>query len=227
VRNAERHGREPWHAVFRAFSWGALGAVVFALLGEGLLGWYYNSDLTRPQQLEGVFELPYLFFLAIVVAPIIEESAKAWGLKGVRRHIDELEDGLIYGAAIGLGFSATENLVYEVAALLSDGEDAYWATVIVRTLSGTFLHASATALVGYGYARAVTQQRPMAWVRALPFFVLAVLLHAGFNALAVSNATYALFAIVALSLLLIATLLSRIRALDRGPRERVGGFFNP
>lgn len=227
VRSAERHGREPWHAVFRAFAWGAVGAVIIALIGEQLLLWYYGSGLQRPQQIDAVFELPEIFFLALVAAPLIEEVAKAWGLKGVRREMDEVEDGLVYGAAIGLGFSATENLFYAVAALWQDGSEAYWATAIVRTFSGTFLHASTVGLVGYGYAHAVVERRVMPWLWALPFLLLAILVHAAFNAVASSNATYGLVVIIGLSFVLIGTLVNRIRHLDRNRRERVGGFFSP
>jgi len=36
----------------------------------------------------------------------------------------EIEDGIVYGAAAGLGFAATENLIYESNAFLTDGAEA-------------------------------------------------------------------------------------------------------
>ena len=227
VRSAERHGREPWHAVFRAFAWGAVGAALFSILGEWLLLWYYGSDLRRPEELDAVFELPERFFLVIVAAPIVEELAKAWGLRGARRQMEEVEDGLVYGAAIGFGFAATENLIYAVAALVQQGETAYWTTAILRTFSGTFLHASVTGLVGYGYAHAVVERRPFPGLLTLPFLVLAILIHAGFNAIANADAVWGFGVILGLSLTLIGILVHRIRHLDRAKRARVGGFFYP
>lgn len=215
VRKAERHEREPWRAVLRAFLWGATFAVFFALLGEGLLLGYQDSDLRRPEELKGVFDLPQKFFLVLVVAPLVEETMKAWGLRRSKGEMNEVEDGLVYGAAIGLGFAATENLFYEVEALLTEGEAAFWATAAVRSISATFLHASTVAIVGYGYARALVARRPAPWLWALPGFALAIALHAGFNALALTSEVWALVAVVLFAVLLMAVVRGRIRHLDR------------
>src|SRR5256886_2555823 len=57
----------------------------------------------------------------LVVAPIVEEAAKGVGATAGRPQTQSKTDGLVYGAAAGLGFSATENLVYALAALLVPG----------------------------------------------------------------------------------------------------------
>ena len=51
---------------------------------------------------------------AVIIAPFVEEFLKALGMMraGVKEEVDEVEDGLVYGAACGLGFAATENLMY-------------------------------------------------------------------------------------------------------------------
>jgi protease PrsW len=64
-----------------------------------------------------------------------------------------MTDGFVYGAAAGLGFGMTENLLYFVSA---SGHLAEWgSTVVVRTFYSAVMHATATAIVGasLGYAR--------------------------------------------------------------------------
>src|SRR5947208_7460320 len=61
---------------------------------------------------------------AAIVAPIVEEAAKGLGVRAGRPEIQKLLDGLVYGAAAGLGFSATENLFYGIARLLESGPTA-------------------------------------------------------------------------------------------------------
>ena len=96
------------------------------------------------------------------------------------------EDGMVYGIAIGLGFAATENLLYELSAL-SIGLEAYIITVIARTVSSTILHATATGVSGLGVGRAVVRKKPLFY--ALPFLLIAITMHAIFNFIASVNST--------------------------------------
>src|SRR2546430_17270341 len=86
----------------------------------------------------------------LVVAPMVEEAAKGVGATAGRPQPQSKTDGLVYGAAAGLGFSATENLVYALAALLVPGVGPSGSLVVVavRSFSSTFLHASSTAVMG-------------------------------------------------------------------------------
>lgn len=91
-----------------------------------------------------------------------------------------MEDGIVYGAAVGLGFAATENLLYLVSAL-SDSVESFVATAALRAVTSTLLHASASAVAGYGIAQAIYLRRigrPASW---LPFLGLAMAMHALFN----------------------------------------------
>jgi RsiW-degrading membrane proteinase PrsW (M82 family) len=156
------------------------------------------------------------FLAAEVIAPIVEEFTKplALRLKTVRNNLDELEDGLIYGAVAGLGFSATENLLYGYS-FLSEGFVAFLALMAIRSFGGCLLHASATALTGYGYGKTVMKHSSLFGV--LPYFILAIFLHGFYNFLVsyefvgvVSGFFLAfLFVIIA-----ITTIRKRIRTLD-------------
>jgi RsiW-degrading membrane proteinase PrsW (M82 family) len=120
------------------------------------------------------------FVAAVVIAPVVEEFTKplALRLKSVRYNLDELEDGLIFGAVAGLGFSATENLLYGYS-FLSEGFVAFLILMAIRSFGGCLLHASATALTGYGYGKTVMKHSSIFGV--LPYFALAIFLHGFYN----------------------------------------------
>jgi protease PrsW len=98
--------------------------------------------------------------------------------------LTEVENGMIYGAAIGLGFAAAENVLYFGDAILM-GVEVFLITAILRTLTSTVLHASATAVSGYGIARhrLLRQQgRSAHWVQ---YVLMAIVIHGAFNFFAI------------------------------------------
>ena len=144
----DRYDREPLWLLTLVFMWGAIGGVVLALIGStvlmlpvGLVASAGIADATG----------------AVVIAPLIEEPAKAAILLLViwNRHFDNMTDGFVYGAAAGLGFGMTENFLY-FASVAVTGDPIGWAfTVVLRTLYSAVMHASASSLVGaaLGFAR--------------------------------------------------------------------------
>jgi RsiW-degrading membrane proteinase PrsW (M82 family) len=176
VRNWERFGREPYSRLLLMFGYGAFVAVLIALvLNQVVLG-----ELMRFERLTDVGGEHFLG--AVVVAPLVEEMAKGLGLVLVLAHLKREEDGMVYGATIGLGFAATENLLYETTALAEAGWGAFIMTAILRIISSTLLHATATGVTGYGIGKAVVSQQAL--MTAIPFYLIAVLMHATFNFLA-------------------------------------------
>lgn len=173
LRNTEKFSRERWLSIFLCFIWGATLAILSAIIIELILGYFvitiYNADI-------------YGIIGATVIAPLAEEFSKplALGLKRVKIELDEPEDGLIYGAVAGLGFSATENLFYGLGAL-SEGFLTFLIIVLIRSFSGCLLHASATALTGYGYGKTVMKES--SFLRAIPYFLTATVIHAIYNSI--------------------------------------------
>src|SRR6266705_349738 len=171
IRNSPRYGREPWPTVLKTFAWGAVFSVIIAII----LSVVFILVLGQIQSLNDFFarrfQDPSTAIGALVVAPIVEEAAKGVGATAGRRQTQSKTDGLVYGAAAGLGFSATENLVYALAALLVPGVGPLSPLVVVavRSLSSTFLHASSTAVVGYGLAKSWLLRRPWA---VFPFYIV-------------------------------------------------------
>jgi RsiW-degrading membrane proteinase PrsW (M82 family) len=172
IRNTEQCHRQTWGSILLAFLWGASIAVIAAIILHMIL------EISFAISFYEVSTLP--LFAVVVIAPIAEEIAKPLGLrlKHVKRHITELEDGLIYGAVAGLGFSATENLFYGYS-FFEEGIIYFIILISLRSIGGCLLHASATALTGYGYGKSLLKHT--SWLRILPYFILAMIVHGAYN----------------------------------------------
>jgi len=178
IRNTEKYNRERWIPIFICFIWGASIAIIASIFLELFL----EISLTASIQSTNLFGLS----TAIIIAPFVEELVKPFALRTriVKREIKELEDGLIYGAVAGLGFSATENLFYGYD-FLSEGLVVFLILIIVRSFGGCLLHASATALTGYGYGKTLINGTSK--FRIVPYFIIAVFAHALYNFLVSYN----------------------------------------
>jgi protease PrsW len=213
IRNTETHDREPYLALEKVFLYGLTIALGIAFILETVVVGVLDSLTTStgaPLLDQGEIQV----LLALIVAPIIEELAKASGVfTAGRRLTTETENGFIYGAACGLGFAAGENVLYFTAAWLS-GLEVFIAVAIVRTLTSTLLHTSATAITGFGISRskcfATWVGTPRSW---LPYLLVAIGLHSLFNFLALlggEDTFLSLFTLL-LSFLLVITTISIIR----------------
>jgi RsiW-degrading membrane proteinase PrsW (M82 family) len=176
----DRYEKEPLWLLAMAFLWGAIPAAALAVLFEVLF------DL--PLSALGADSLAANLISASISAPLVEESVKGIALIGLvlsfRREFDDVLDGIIYGALIGLGFAFTENaLAYFLPILRQEGISAGLVNIFMRTVVFGMNHAFWTGLVGaaVGYARLSP-----AWGRrlAVPIagWALAVTLHGIHNA---------------------------------------------
>ncbi len=172
IRNTEQYNREKWKPILLCFLWGATIAIIASIILELLLGISLAITINDNYSIG--------FIIAILIAPFVEELTKplALSLKTVKKELDELEDGLIYGAVAGLGFSATENLLYG-SSFISEGLFVFFVFISIRSFGGCLLHASATALTGYGYGISIMKGTSV--IRIIPFFILAILVHAFYN----------------------------------------------
>ncbi|MFY9605791.1 MAG: PrsW family glutamic-type intramembrane protease [Thermoplasmata archaeon] len=176
IRNTERYGREPYSRLLRIFAYGAVISVIIAVVIEAVLIALLNMNFERVTDVLGHNPNLGSLLLAVIIAPFAEEFTKSIGVLRNRRFIAELEDGIVFGAAAGLGFAATENLLYEGNAYFSDGAKAFIATTIIRSLSSALLHASSTSVVGLGIARSTRQGK--SW---FPYYLAGVAMHGIFN----------------------------------------------
>ncbi len=210
IRNTERSHREKWKPIMLSFLWGATIAVIAAIILELIL----DVSLVASFPNYSIFGLS----IAIFIAPFAEELTKPLALrtKTVKKELSELEDGLIYGAVAGLGFSATENLLYGYSFYL---QEVTFVTFILlmalRSFGACLLHASATALTGYGYGKTIIARTSL--IRVLPYFLLAIGVHAFYNFLLsypVFGAAAGLLMALAFSIIAIHYIRKRIRTLD-------------
>ncbi|MBN2798396.1 MAG: PrsW family intramembrane metalloprotease [Deltaproteobacteria bacterium] len=144
----DRYDREPVWLFALTFLWGAIGAVLLALL--------FNPLVSIP--LEWLAPAAWKDAVGpVLVAPLVEEPAKALFLLFVlwNRHFDNMSDGFVYGAAAGLGFGMTENFLYFAQVGATGSMGAWLATVVIRTLYSAVMHATASSVVGaaMGWAR--------------------------------------------------------------------------
>lgn len=217
IRNTERYEREPWSRIFGTFIWGAVFGVVLGVLFSVVLIWLFGIALEGPIY-EAITEDDYLgtLFLVCVIAPLGEEAAKGLGIFSAGKDLDEVEDGLIYGASVGLGFAATENLLYGYLAL-REGIGIFIATAIIRSISSALLHASATSATGYGIGKKKILGRGH---YILPYYFLAVLMHATFNFFASMQSLLSLFLAIAFAIGAIEFTRHKIQQLDVAPLVR-------
>lgn len=213
IRDAEIHEREPMAAIGGVFAYGltvALGlAFVLELVAISVLDSLSGGTLSP---------ITMNVILAVVLAPFIEEFTKLTGVFVVHRRLTEPENGLVYGAAVGLGFAFGENVLYYTNSLTS-GVELFIITVIARTITSTLLHTSASAISGFGVSRSACLRTwygtPKSWV---PYYLAAVAIHSAFNFLAllgteiVPNASSALSILALfLSIVLVWTTIRYIR----------------
>lgn len=175
IRYSERYEREPWSAVLVTFLWGGTIGVLIAILLQGMA----ITELENRG-----YELA-TFPVMTVVYPASAEIAKPLGLLAVRREIDEVEDGLIYGCAAGLGFAATENILFGINNVINGQMGLLSATVVLRALTVVLIHGGVTALTGYGIGRKIapihSDHKKHYFFIVIPYFIAAILIHAIFN----------------------------------------------
>lgn len=214
LRNAERHRREPWQGLAKAFLWGAFVATLLAFLLETALFPLVGEPDAEPLVPEAApaLLLGALSVSAVLLAPVLEEGAKALGMRFVHDDDPEPEDGAIYGAMIGLGFAGTETALYVMLAYALTGLEGALMTAAVRGLATAALHGAASALSGHGYWEARYRGVGAAFPRAL---VVAMLVHGAYNWLAGIDSLLALAGAVLLALTVWMWVRRRVQRLDR------------
>jgi RsiW-degrading membrane proteinase PrsW (M82 family) len=161
VRRLDRNEKEPWRLVLAASGWGAIVATSLVILGEGF--WQQLS-------LQTLVPGPGLEASTAFSAGIFEELAKGLAVLllflVMRDEFDDVVDGIVYGAAVGLGFNFMESISYMtyLFSIFGDGQGAAAAFFqwYARQVLGLFFgHATYTALVGagIGIARQLARRR--------------------------------------------------------------------
>ncbi|MBN1639521.1 MAG: PrsW family intramembrane metalloprotease [Ignavibacteriales bacterium] len=169
----DKYEREPLGFVIGHFLWGAIGAIIFAVIGSQFVGNIFQIFVTDFESLN--------LFGAILIAPFVEEITKGIFLVGTvaNRKFDNITDGLVYGGAIGLGFGMTENFLY--FDTYSYDFDQWIFLVIIRSAFTAVMHAIATGT--FGAFLGMSKFSKSANKKVLPFIglFLAMTLHGLWN----------------------------------------------
>jgi RsiW-degrading membrane proteinase PrsW (M82 family) len=145
--------REPISLVLGALVWGAVAATALSAIAND--GWgLVVARLGGP-----AFAAEWT---AALTAPFVEETLKASGVVLIyliaRDEMDDVMDGFVYGAMVGLGFAIVEDVFYFIA-IFGGTTGGVLAGFYVRVVSSGFYgHVLYTGLAGMGIAYFVSRR---------------------------------------------------------------------
>ena len=184
----DRREREsPWLVMIALF-WGAVIATGLALPANSVAyavveAWVRGNPAIRI----ALGEDAAMLISAPLSAPIVEELTKGIALVALfgllRGEFDNMRDGLVYGAIVGIGFNCLETPLYVTSGFAEDGVARWGLQFGTRfALLGLGGHALFSGLFGasLGLARQ-TRKRAVRVLAPFAGLLLAVLAHAGYN----------------------------------------------
>ena len=184
VRRIDRNEKEPWRLVLVSAAWGAIVATSLVIWGES----FWEAVAIRT-----LVPGPGLDAARAFSAGLLEELGKGTAVLllflVMRNEFDDVVDGIVYGAAVGLGFNFMETLTYmtNLYAIFSPegaGGIAAGFQWYARQVLGLFMgHATYTAFVGagIGVARQLPSRRKKV-VAIVTGFLVAIAAHFSWDA---------------------------------------------
>ncbi len=202
IRWIDRWEPEPFAILLFAFFWGAGVSIVLALTVDTAAQIAIGGHSTNTTEL----------VQSVVQAPIVEESAKGFGVLLIflvaRKYFDGPVDGIVYAGAVAGGFAFSENIQYFGLQISTEGgfDGSVAEIFFIRGLLSPFAHVMFTAMTGVFIGIAARQGNRILGIGL--FFVgliPAILLHALWNgALELVYDFYGYYALVQVPLFAIA-----------------------
>jgi RsiW-degrading membrane proteinase PrsW (M82 family) len=145
--------REPMSLLVAALLWGAVAATTLAGLAND--GWgLVVARLGGPE-----FAARWT---ASLTAPFVEEILKGIGVVLIyliaRGEVDDVMDGFVYGALVGLGFAVVEDVFYFMAVFGGKPNGVLQGFFLRVVSSGLYSHVLYTGLVGMGVGYVVSRR---------------------------------------------------------------------
>jgi len=192
----------PWRNLLFAFAWGACAAALIAIVANSFATKWIATATADPSSADTLG--------ATVIAPIVEESAKAAAVLLIflfrRRDFTGIVDGVVIAGVTATGFAFTENILYLGTAFGTDqlsGDrglaSVTAATFFVRVVMSPFAHPLFTVLTGIGFGiAALSAERHHLRRVLLPLcgLLLAMGMHSAWNGSS-SFGEYGFFAVYA------------------------------
>jgi len=181
----DRNEQEPWWVLLMAFLWGAVMATGLSIVGNTLFGLVATGIVGDP--------VIGNVLTASLSAPPVEELTKGAAVAAIylffRRDLDNVLDGIIYGAVVGMGFAMMENFVYYTGPFMSDSPTAvqdWFELVFLRGIvTGVGTHWCFTALTGAGFGlMRVWRQGCLRYAAPVVGLILAMFAHFAWNTFA-------------------------------------------
>ena len=170
IYNRDKWQKEPPRQLFKAFVYGVGSAMIVLLLPAfGLVSSTPSTEISA--QIGNAFS----------TAAIPEELAKLfmlWLFLRKCKEFDEHMDAIVYAVCVGMGFAATENILYLFSNLQN-----WVATGIMRALISVPAHFFFAIIMGYYYSLAHFRIGKNRTVDAIYALLLPVLAHGIFDAL--------------------------------------------
>ncbi|MDH6569342.1 RsiW-degrading membrane proteinase PrsW (M82 family) [Streptomyces sp. SAI-117] len=232
----------PWRNLLFAFAWGACAAALIAIIANSFATKWIATATADPTGADTLG--------ATVIAPVVEESAKAAAVLLVflfrRRDFTGIVDGVVIAGVTATGFAFTENILYLGTAFGTDqltGDrgiaSVTAATFFVRVVMSPFAHPLFTVLTGIGFgisALSAERQHIRRVLVPLCGLLLAMGMHAMWNGSSTFGeygffAVYAMFMVPAFALLTWLVIWTRQRELrtvrEELPAYAVAGWLTP
>ncbi|MFI1419661.1 PrsW family intramembrane metalloprotease [Streptomyces sp. NPDC020731] len=144
----------PWRNLLFSFAWGACAAALMAIVANSFATRWIATATADPTGADTLG--------STVIAPVVEESAKAAAVLLVflfrRRDFTGILDGVVIAGVTATGFAFTENILYLGTAFGTDqltGDSGIAsvtaATFFVRIVMSPFAHPLFTVLTGIGF----------------------------------------------------------------------------
>ncbi|MEV5437141.1 PrsW family intramembrane metalloprotease [Streptomyces sp. NPDC052682] len=232
----------PWRNLLFSFAWGACAAALIAIVANSFATRWIATATADPSSADTLG--------ATVIAPVVEESAKAAAVLLVflfrRRDFTGILDGVVIAGVTATGFAFTENILYLGNAFGTDqltGDrgiaSVTAATFFVRIVMSPFAHPLFTVLTGIGFgiaALATQRQRVRRLLLPLGGLLLAMALHALWNGSSTLGeygffAVYAAFMVPTFGVLTWLVIWTRQRELrtvrEELPAYAVAGWLGP
>ncbi|MET9083878.1 PrsW family intramembrane metalloprotease [Streptomyces sp. NPDC004237] len=177
----------PWRNVLFAFAWGACAAALIAIVANSFATRWIATATADPSSADTLG--------ATVIAPIVEESAKAAAVLLVflfrRRDFTGIVDGVVIAGVTATGFAFTENILYLGTAFGTDQltggtgiASVTAATFFVRIVMSPFAHPLFTVFTGIGFglaALSADRQRARRALVPVAGLLCAMSMHAFWN----------------------------------------------